>query len=161
MNATTVPTAPTITRLRQALLWILIFGNVGLGVELVLLKHTDGVWQWVPLVLCALTVAACGWCAVAPGRLALRTLQGLMVLCIISGGVGVAQHFLGNMVYASESNPSLAGKELYIEAIVGSTPALAPGAMAQLGLIGLVFAFRHPGFGGRKNDNDNPQQRTS
>lgn len=152
---------PTIARVRQALLWILILGNVGLGVELVLLKHTDGVWQWVPLVLCALSVITIGWIAVMPGRVALRTLQAVMLLCIASGAVGVVQHFLGNMVYASESNPSLTGRALYIEAIFGSTPALAPGAMAQLGLIGLVFAFRHPKFGGRESADIHTNQRAN
>ena len=36
------------------------------------------------------------------------------------------------------------GLELVWEALKGATPALAPGAMAQLGLVGLAFAYRHP-----------------
>lgn len=139
----------TITRLRQALLLILLFGNVGIAAELWLLKHTDGVWQWMPLILTALSTIGVAWVAAAPTPTSLRALQAVMVLCIASGAVGVVQHFLGNMTYASESNPSLAGRELYIEAIFGSTPALAPGAMTQLGLIGLAFAFRHHGLRGR------------
>jgi hypothetical protein len=38
----------------------------------------------------------------------------------------------------------LAGWELFKEAMTGATPALAPGAMVQLGLIGLAWSYRHP-----------------
>jgi len=44
--------------------------------------------------------------------------------------------------------PSLGGSELYMKALMGATPLLAPGTMIQLGLVGLAFAFRHPAFAG-------------
>jgi hypothetical protein len=40
--------------------------------------------------------------------------------------------------------PSLTGFELFREAISGATPTLAPGAMLHLGLLGLLYTFRHP-----------------
>jgi hypothetical protein len=40
---------------------------------------------------------------------------------------------------------ALSGLALYQKAILAkSPPALAPGAMIQLGLIGLAYTFRHP-----------------
>jgi hypothetical protein len=78
----------------------------------------------------------------SPGNIA--AFRAVMALFIVSGCVGVVQHFLGNIDYARDSNPSLAGLELYKEALVGATPALAPGTMVQLGLVGLLFAYRHP-----------------
>ncbi len=129
---------------RRALLAILAFGFVGTEVELFLLKHTDGVFQWVPLVLLALGLIVTAWCAWQPGTAAIHAMRTLMVVFILSGGVGVVQHFRGNVDYARDSNPSLSGMALYREAIVGSTPALAPGTMMQFGLLGLLFTFRHP-----------------
>lgn len=134
----------TIALLRRALLFILVLGNVGVVAELLLLKHTDGFWQFIPLTLIGATLLVVAWYGLSRGAAALKVLRVVLVLCFISGGVGVVQHFRGNLVYAAESNPSISGRELYLEAIMGSTPALAPGTMVQLALIGLAFVFRHP-----------------
>jgi hypothetical protein len=39
------------------------------------------------------------------------------------------------------------GMDLLSKAMTGAAPALAPGAMIQLGLLGLVYTFRHPALG--------------
>ncbi len=137
-------TEQTLAFLRQAILFVLLLVIVGTSIELVLLKHTDGVWQWIPLVVMGATVLVLLWYGVTKQAAALRAFQGVMVLSFLSGGVGVIQHFLANLEYAAESDPSLSGRALYIEAIWGSTPALAPGTMVQLALLGLAFTFRHP-----------------
>ncbi|MBC8087755.1 MAG: hypothetical protein H7Z40_10855 [Phycisphaerae bacterium] len=142
MNAET----PTIVLLRKGLLLILLLGVVGTQIELLLLKHTDGIWQLAPLLLNSLTLAALAWYGLARSALSLRALQLVLGLCLASGGVGVIQHFLANIEYAQESDPSLGGSALYKEAVMGSTPTLAPGTMVQLALIGLAFVFRHPGL---------------
>jgi hypothetical protein len=47
------------------------------------------------------------------------------------------------MEFQLEMDPSLQGVNLYRKAILAKTPpALAPGAMIQLGLIGLAYTFR-------------------
>ena len=149
----------TIVVLRQALLLLLVIGTLGTIVELLLLKHTDGFWQLAPLFLCGLILVVLVWFGVARSTASLRALQGIMVVTLLSGGVGVIQHFRGNVTYASESNPSLSGRELYVEAIMGSTPTLAPGMMVQLALIGLAFAFRHPRLRGATSEGDIPTPR--
>jgi hypothetical protein len=40
--------------------------------------------------------------------------------------------------------PSRSGFELFREAMMGATPALAPGSMIQIALIGLAYSYRHP-----------------
>ena len=129
---------------RRALAVILIFGLFGIEVELFLLKHTDGFWQLVPVVLVGLTVLLAAWATVGPSPTSLEILRALMGVFLIVGLVGVYQHFTGNVGYEKESNPGLAGIELYKAAAMGSTPLLAPGAMLQLGLIGLLYTYRHP-----------------
>ena len=130
--------------LRKSLAAILIFGLVGTEVELVLLKHTDGFWQLVPVVLVGLTLVLAVWATIAPGRASLGILQIVMSVFLVVGIVGVYQHLTGNIAYEKESNPGLAGAELYKAALMGSTPLLAPGVLLQLGLIGLLYTHRHP-----------------
>lgn len=149
------PDKPTISLLRQALLLILIVGVVGTQVELLLLKHTDDIWQLVPLLLNGLVLLTLAWFGLARSRASLRALQAVLLLCLVSGGVGVVLHFDANVVYASESDPSLGGSALYKEAVMGSTPTLAPGTMVQLALIGLAFVFRHPRLRGQTREDDN------
>ena len=129
---------------RRALLAILALGLVGTEVELFLLKHTDGFWQLVPVVLVGGTLVITLWAWLAPGSASLGTLRVVMSVFLITGIVGVVQHFTGNIGYEKESNPGLAGAELYKAAAMGSTPLLAPGVMLQLGLIGLLYTYKHP-----------------
>ena len=54
-------------------------------------------------------------------------------------------HFQVNMEFQLEMDPSLKGLDLYRKAILAKAPpALAPGAMIQLGLVGLAYTFRGP-----------------
>jgi len=59
--------------------------------------------------------------------------------------LGLVLHFKGNMEWALERNPDLGGANLIWKSLTGATPALAPGALTQLGLLGLVWAYRNPG----------------
>ena len=149
----------TLTVLRKALLAMLVIGNVGTLAELLLLKHTDGIWQLAPLLLSGATLLVLLWLAASQGGSAVRALQVVMVACLISGGIGGVQHLRGNLGYAKDSNPSLSGRELYVEAVMGSTPTLAPGMMVQLALIGLAFTFRHPRLRGSTDEDDLPSSR--
>jgi len=121
---------------------------------LLLLKHTDGVWQLVPVVLIAMALVVLAFYAIAKNAGSIRALRLVMALFVVSGAVGAIQHFRGNVGYERDSNPSLSGLELYKSAMMGSTPALAPGAMIQLGLIGLLFTYRHPSLGRSKANED-------
>jgi hypothetical protein len=134
----------TLSIVRRILLLALVLGNAGLGVELLLLEHFENVWQTVPLVLigCALVVLA--WHAVDRRAAPVRTLQLLMVLFLAAGGIGMALHYQGNVEFELEMYPSRSGFELFRESMMGATPALAPGTMIQLALVGLAYAYRHP-----------------
>jgi hypothetical protein len=129
---------------RRILLAVLAVALVGTGVELLLLPHTEGVWQLVPVTLIGLALLLLGWVAVSPGPASLGALRVIMVLFVLSGLAGLVLHFRGNLAFEQESDPSLSGSALVRRALSGATPALAPGTMIQLGLVGLVFLFRHP-----------------
>ena len=126
------------------LLVILILGLVGTGTELVLLQHYQNGWQAVPLALIGLALASLIWHGASIGTASVRALQALMALFLFSGLIGVGLHLNVNAEFELEKDSSLAGYRLFKESLSGATLALAPGSMVQLGLIGLVFTYRHP-----------------
>jgi hypothetical protein len=70
---------------------------------------------------------------------------------IVSGALGIYLHYVATTEFQLEMDPSLRGFALFKKAIVAKAPpALAPGAMTQLGLIGLAYTFRHPSLDARR-----------
>ncbi len=135
----------TLDTIRRVLLAILIIGLVGTATELLLLDHDEEAIQLVPLTLIAIAFVAITWHALNPGSASLRLFQIVMVLFIIAGGVGIILHYRANVEFQREVDPSIAGWALIVKATKAKAPpALAPGTMAQLGLIGLAYAYRYP-----------------
>lgn len=133
---------------RRILLAILLLGIAGTSVELLLLAHTEDLYQLIPLLLFALGVSAMVTMLQRPTAATVRLFQAVMLLFIVSGIVGMYLHFQVNMEFQLEMDPALSGWSLFEKAIVAKTPpALAPGSMIQLGLIGLACTFRHPALG--------------
>jgi hypothetical protein len=131
------------------LLFILVLGIVGTGAELLLIGHYEDPWQIAPLGLFAAGLVAVAWLGVSRGPAGIRALQIVMALFVASGGLGVYLHYAGNIEFERELDPGLSGFALFKEAIRGATPALAPGTMVLLGLIGLVYTHEHPRLDGR------------
>ena len=134
----------TIANIRTYLLATLGIGMIGTGAELLLLGHFEMVAQLIPLILLGLGVATVIWHALGPRPSTVRALQVTMTLFIVSGAVGVALHLRGNAEFELEVTPSMGGVELLQKTLTGATPALAPGSMTLLGLIGLTHSYRHP-----------------
>jgi hypothetical protein len=130
---------------RRILLTILFLGIAGISLELWLMAHTEDVYQLIPLVIAMAGVVAIVIVAVKPSMGTVRLFQAVMALFLLSGLVGAWLHFQVNMEFQLEMDPALAGMALFQKSILAkSPPALAPGAMIQLGLIGLAYTFRHP-----------------
>lgn len=143
------PDSRIVAFIRRGLIAVFLFGVTGTAIELVLLEHYDGWKQWVPLALLALGVIQGSWMAFRPRPGALRAFNLLLATYLIAGAVGTWFHYAGNVEWELERTPEIAGFELFRAAMEGATPALAPGTMIQLGLIGLLFAWRHPALQGR------------
>ncbi len=144
---TAVPDRPIVETMRRFLAVAFVVGGVGTLAELFLLEHTEDYWQWTPLILIGLSIVAFAALGARPTKSVLRVTQALMVLVLLSGGLGVFFHFKGNIEFEKEMYPSMAGVELIWESLKGATPSLAPGAMVLLGLVGLIYCFRHPAVG--------------
>ena len=130
---------------RRILMAILLLGVAGIIAELLLLGHDEDFYQWIPIALAFATMLVSAIVVMRPAAGSIRLFQAVMILMIVSGAVGIYLHFEVNMEFQLEMDPALSGMNLYRKAILAKTPpALAPGAMTQLGLIGLAYTFRHP-----------------
>lgn len=129
---------------RRLLLGLVLFGAVGLIAELLLLQHYDSPWQWAPLAVLVLTLAAGLVVLRRPDARGIALFRVMTVVCVLGGLIGVVLHLKGNVEFALERDPELSGVALAWKVLRGATPALAPGALAQLGLLGLLFTYRHP-----------------
>jgi hypothetical protein len=134
----------TLSLLRRGLLALLALGCFGALSELILLEHYEEWQQRIPLGLLASTLVVILWHWTDGKRQSLRVLQVVMLLMIIAGTVGVFFHFGGNYEFERELEPDLAGWPFWLEVIRGAAPTLAPGTLVQFGLIGLLYAYRHP-----------------
>ncbi len=134
-----------LDKVRKILLAILALGMAGSLTELILLKHTEDLIQWVPLVLLGAGGAVLAWHSASGGAASLRLMRWVMGGFVAAGIAGVYFHFQGSAEFKLESQPTLAGMALFWQAIRAKTPPLlAPGAMVQLGLLGLAYTYKHP-----------------
>lgn len=133
---------------RRLALIILFVGCAGTAAELVLLEHYEDPWQWTPIGLLALGLVWGGVSLWRPSRRGVRGMQAIMSAFIVAGGLGVYLHLKANLEFELELRPSMAGTELAVETLRGAMPALAPGTMFWLGLVGFLACFRHPALGG-------------
>lgn len=133
-----------IQAVRRFLGVILFLGMSGTAVELLLLKHDEDWIQLIPLVLLAAGLVAVIAHVVRPSARTAGAIQVTMAAFVAAGVAGLYFHYRANVEFQLESDPSLAGRALLMKALQAKTPpALAPGVMVQLGLLGLAYTFRH------------------
>jgi uncharacterized membrane protein HdeD (DUF308 family) len=131
--------------IRRFILALFALGLAGISAELVVLRHYEDSWQLVPLFLLGFALAVVVWLLLERGAapiLALRMIAGFFV---IAGVAGIILHYRANLEFQLDMDSSQHGWPLFLKVIhAQAPPALAPGAMAQLGLLGWLYTFRHP-----------------
>lgn len=138
----------TLSTLRKALFAVFVFGLVGTGVELVLIEHYEDPLQLVPLVLVAAALAVSIWHGFGRSAASVRWLQATMALFLVAGAVGTGLHYRGGAQFQLEIDPSQSRWQVFKKVMrAKAPPVLASGLMVQLGLVGLVYAYRHPSLG--------------
>ena len=133
-----------IQAVRRFLGVILFLGMSGTAVELLLLKHDENWIQLIPLVLLAAGLVAVIAHVLRPSARTAGAIQVTMAAFVAAGVAGLYFHYRANVEFQLEGDPSLGGRALLMKALQAKTPpALAPGVMVQLGLLGLAYTFRH------------------
>ena len=132
-----------MTTIRRMLAGILLLGMAGTLIELLLLGHDEDRIQLIPLVSLAVGLTVACWHAVTASLLSGRILRGVMLVFLAAGAAGLYYHYRANVEFQLESDPSIKGRALLWKVMRAKVPpALAPGVMVQLGLIGLVYTYR-------------------
>ena len=137
--------------MRRILLAILVLGVIGTTAELLLLSHDEGVLQLIPLVLMTVGLFVIGWHLRSASTSSLRALRLTMLSFVLAGLAGIGFHYRGSAQFQTEVDPALGGFALFKKVMTSKAPpALAPGVMAQLGLLGLACTYQHPAKSGDK-----------
>jgi hypothetical protein len=134
-----------IATLRRLLLALLAIGMIGTVADLLLLGHYESSWQLAPLVLNVAGLVVVIWLFISDGVAAVVTMRALMVTFMLAGCLGILLHYNGNREFQRELDPALSGWALLAKVMrAKAPPALAPASMIQLGLLGLLYTYRHP-----------------
>lgn len=134
--------------IRWFLLGALLANVLGLGTELVLFEHFEGLLQLIPVSLLGLALLLVIWHAASRSAMSVKVMRVVMLLFVVAGPVGILLHYRANREFQVQSDPSAPAWTIFVKAIHSKTPPpLAPGAMTQLGLLGLIYTYRHPSLG--------------
>jgi hypothetical protein len=140
-------------QLRRLILLLQAFGLIALFGELIALGHYEDWKQFIPLTMIGVTLLAVVWHVASGKAPSVRVLQIVFVLLIVTGATGIILHYRSNVEFQLEVSPNLAGWDLIRKALnAKAPPALAPGVMAQLGVLGLIYTFRHPALRGSQEE---------
>lgn len=128
------------------LLGVLALGLTGTTAELWFMGHYEDWWQIVPLAVMGTSAVVLVWVAVTWSSWAIRLFRVCMLALMLSGATGAVLHFRANMEFQLDMDRTLGGTALVSKVLHAKTPpALAPGNMALLGLLGLVGVWRMSG----------------
>jgi hypothetical protein len=128
--------------IRRVILAVLLMGMGGLLIELSLLAHYEDVTQWIPLAALAGGIFSIITQLVHPRAWTLMMVRCVMVLFIVCGLLGMYLHYRGSREFQLEMDPSMSGTALVWKVLhAKSPPTLSPGAMVQMGILGLGYAY--------------------
>ena len=92
-----------------------------------------------------MALAVIVWHEAVGSASSIYALRAIMVLSIVSGGAGLILHSRANAEFQLDIDPSAGGPALWLKVLrAKAPPALAPGLMAHIGLLGLAYTYRHP-----------------
>jgi hypothetical protein len=133
----------TLAKVRRLLIGLLCLGLGGTTLELWLIGHHEDFWQWIPLVVMAVSTVSAGWVVATWSRASTLAFRVMMTMLMASGVIGAVLHYRANMEFQLEMDPSMSGLTLMAAILhAKAPPALAPGNMVLLSLVGLVAVWR-------------------
>jgi hypothetical protein len=137
-------------RLRRFLLAVSAALCLGTAAELWFAKHTEDPLQFVPFGLCALGLIAIGAAWFRPQRGTLLGLRVVMALLVAGSLLGIFEHVAGNIAFARELRPGASVGDVWLGALRGGNPILAPGILALTGILASAATYAHPALARRR-----------
>jgi hypothetical protein len=129
----------TLVTIRRLRLGVLAFGLIGTCAELWLMGHHEDWTQLIPFAAMGVSAATLVWSALSSSRPALHAFRLCLLVLMLSGATGAVLHYRANMEFQLEMDPTMGGMALLFKVLhAKAPPALAPGNMALLGLLGLI-----------------------
>jgi hypothetical protein len=116
---------------------------LGVAAELLLTSHFESFTQLIPLILMGASLLPLVARTVDRSTFSLRLFQAVMVLLMLSGLLGGYLHHEFKMGFHATGEW---WEKSWKALTATSPPALAPGAMILLGMLGLLYTYRHPAF---------------
>jgi len=118
---------------RMALLiFILLHG--GLILELLLIGHYESFWQFFPFISLGF-----GLVSLLFRSKPLQLVKFFYLLTIFAGVLGVILHLKSNWEFEMEMYPGMLLVELVSKSLTGALPALAPGTLIPIGMMGFLL----------------------
>jgi hypothetical protein len=126
-------------RLKQVITVTLLFMMVGTLLELYLLEHYEGVWQFIPLICIGASLLTMVPLLFFSTTVLIFLYQILLGATALSGLAGIFFHLRANFEFEQEMKPTAENWDLLVESFSGALPALAPASMVVLALIGYSY----------------------
>jgi hypothetical protein len=135
-----------LQRLRRFLFGLAALLCLGTLTELWFTKqhHAQTPIQLVPFGLCALGLCASLVAWIRPRPLTLRGLRACMVLLLGGSVLGIYEHIASNLEYLLEIHVTATARDVFMEALSGASPLLAPGVLAVAAVVALAASYHHP-----------------
>jgi hypothetical protein len=133
-----------LKRLRWFLLTLAAFMSLGTLVELALAQHWEDAIQILPFVLCGLSFLISVAMLLRPQRRTVLWLRWIMAITFVGSLFGVSEHIEHNIAFALEIRPNAVTNDVFLEALGGANPLLAPGILAFTALLALAATYYHP-----------------
>jgi hypothetical protein len=138
--------AIVLSRLRHFLLGLAAFICAGTIVELALTQHWENGVQILPFVLCGISFIVIMMALLRPQHRWVRLLRWVMAVTLVGSLFGVYEHIEHNIAFALEIRPTAVVSDIFLEALGGANPLLAPGILAFTALLALAATYYHPVF---------------
>jgi hypothetical protein len=131
-------------QLRRALLILAGFVFAATPLELWLTDHMEVTHQLIPFAVCAAGVVTVALAVIRPGRPTLMLLRAVMLMAVVTSLLGMYYHVSGNVGFELEIRPNDGTSDVFLDALKGANPFLAPGILALAGVIVLLAVWYQP-----------------
>ncbi len=126
---------------KKVIIAALLFMLLGTALELYLLDHYEDVLQLIPLLCIGISILVMFLLFFQRTVFLIRLFTFIMGLTALSGFYGAFLHLQANYEFEQEMTPTASGWELFWESLSGALPALAPGSMIVLALLGYSYVL--------------------